>query len=135
MTNWHDPVVIKAQNGLFVFWPWNGLLMQVLHCSFSYQIYPCLGWHLHVSFIHLTFGTAHHLRSPSWEILSNLSYEYSVITGKRKLTRTFPVCSLPSFRPRSQDQKIYWTPSDLFGVSLVPFVFNRVPVSGIRLAS
>jgi len=84
---------------------------------------PTCGLHSHDICDDLSF--------PSWEILSNLSYEYSVIMGKHKLTWTFLVCLFPSFQPESQDQKIYWTPSDLFGMSLVPFVFNHVPVSRI----
>ena len=67
MTNWHDPAVVKAQNGLFVFWPWNSLPMQVLRCSCSCKIYPCLGWRLYVSYIVHSpvhspdVGVTHHL--------------------------------------------------------------------------
>ena len=41
--------------------------------------------------VHVTFRWLYRLPS-SWEFISNLDYEYSVITGKRKFTWTFPAC-------------------------------------------
>ena len=94
MTNWHDPAVIKAQHGLFVFWPWSGLLMQVLCCSFSCQIYLCLGWHLHVGYIHMTFVMTYHFPAGRFYPTSAMS-TLSLWESTSSLGLFWCVCSLP----------------------------------------
>jgi hypothetical protein len=95
MAGWRDPARVVADYGSF------SLTSQVcsdkaLCNSCPYQASPRLGGLVHVSeftripfFIPL-FGSNVAL---SWEFVTNLDYEYSVITGKRKVSRAFPVCS------------------------------------------
>ena len=134
MTNWHDPTVVKVQNGLSVFWPWKSLPMQVLRCSCSRKIYPCLGWRLYVSYIvHSPDLGVTHISQLGGFIQPQLRVFRHF--GKKQAHLDLPSMFVLFLQPGSKDQRTYWTSSALFGMSLVPFVFNRIPVSGIRLAS
>ncbi|KAI0256388.1 hypothetical protein BJV78DRAFT_463131 [Lactifluus subvellereus] len=92
MADWRDPTRVAADYSSF------SLASQVssdqaLRHSRPRQACPCLGWLVHVGKpTRLRFGS-HCPISPdtSWEFVIHLDYEYSVFTGKRKLTRTFPL--------------------------------------------
>jgi hypothetical protein len=62
-----------------------------IRASHPHQVCPCLGWLVHVSYSLSAFCPHSSTLRTSWEFVLNLDYEYSIIMGKRKLTRAFPV--------------------------------------------
>jgi hypothetical protein len=56
MTYWHEPAVLVAEDCSPIFRLYAILDAHVaLLGSCSHQVYACFGWHIHVSYIHLTF--------------------------------------------------------------------------------
>ena len=76
------------------------------------------------SVAHLLFSSR-----TSWEFILNLDFEYSIITGKRKLAWATPVC--PSLALQ-EDSVTNSKPSALLGMSLVLPVPRGRPVPWIR---
>ena len=91
MTHWHDPLVEVADARSS-----SSLLDKACDSSFpdsrSHQAFACRRWRVPVSsLVYCYFWFSRH---NSWEMVLNLDYEYSIITGKRKFNLAVPVRTL-----------------------------------------
>jgi len=93
--------------------------------SRSRQVCAFHGWLVHVSH-HMFFRNLLSIVSPrtSWELVSNLDFDYSIITGKRKFVWTYPVGS--GHPARANDLTPQGT--GLHGVSFVYLVHRHITV-------
>ncbi len=94
MTNWQSILVELAEASTF-----SSLSDKAsglpLAGRCSHQACSCHRWRLPVGrLVHPSYLDPLFSPRTSWEFVLNFDYEYSLITRKRKLNRTVPVCSL-----------------------------------------
>jgi hypothetical protein len=92
MTNWHDPT-LEAAEGRSSSSLTDKISRLSLPDSCLHQAFPRRCWRVHVSrLVHsLSLQVDPGSGLPSWELLLNLDYEYSIITRKRKFRWSVPV--------------------------------------------
>ena len=114
----------------FVFFVWENVNNLTSSDSRSCEALSCPRWlvpvcHHFLSIWQTLFLIPWFSLRTSWEFVWSIGYEYSIITGGRKLTRTSPVCV---FQPRQDSTCSFLAFPALHRSSLVNFssCYNRV---------
>jgi len=96
MVNFRDPVVMLEDFSEYTLTTKHESSKSLLHSPFdsgSHEVLAYLGWSLHVSLSHcsgsLTIITR--LSTSSWEFVTTLDYEWSILRGRRPYRWTIVV--------------------------------------------